>query len=377
MQNKVPQKEKKIKTITCHDVYNFGASLQAYALMKYLQNLGHQVEIINYKPDYMNYKIWSVGDRWKKNILIRFLFLLYVVPLRLRLKSRRSMFDLFTRNWLTVTAKKYLSNDDLKRDPPVADIYFAGSDQIWNTSHHHGKDPAFYLDFVPSNAVRASYAASFSISQIPSEYSDFVKSKLEKIDAISVREKSGLNILSSLNIESGIVVLDPVFLLDMDKWDQLASYNTNEKYILIYDQENNSLIKNTAKRLAKEKNLKIYAITSLYPMYYANNRIITIGPQEFLGLIKNCEFLLTNSFHGTAFSLIFQKQFFTFKRTHEKVNSRMIDLLEMFKLSDRIINDYEDTLHIKEINYHNISQLIEEKIQNSKLYINNVLKIKK
>jgi len=256
-------------------------------------------------------------------------------------------------------------------------VFLAGSDQIWNVLHDYGKDPAFYLDFVPMKSVRASYAASFSISQIPVEYKDLIKSKLAKFDAISVREKSGLKILDDLKITGGNVVMDPVFLLDRRSWELLASSNETEKYILIYDQENNSLIKKSAIKLSKMMKLKIYAIESLYPMIYAEKKIKNIGPLEFLGLIKNCEILLTNSFHGTAFGILFQKEFFTFKRIHEKVNSRMIDLLETLHLSDRLVDQPIDNFNAKKIDYQYVSTLLSYEIQHSKEFIEHVLKIAK
>jgi len=363
-----------IKTITCHDVYNFGASLQAYALMKYLQNLNHQVEIIDYKPKYLTYSLWSIGKRWNGHFITRFLYFSYVIPRRLLLKSRRHKFDLFTKEELYITPRRYFSNDDLKANTPLAEIYFAGSDQIWNVSHDNGKDPAFYLDFVPDGAIRASYAASFSISQIPEEFRSLVKTYLKRFDAVSVREKSGLRILESLNIKGGRTVLDPVFLLERGHWDHLSMFKSPEKYIFIYDQENNPIIRDTAIKIAKARNLKIYAIKSLYPFFYAHKKITDAGPREFLGLIKNCEVCLTNSFHATAFSIIFQKEFFTFKRTHEKVNSRMIDLLGFLQISDRIVDDFDAFYACKALNYNEINMVLLEEIKSSKNYICSVIK---
>ncbi len=365
----------KIKTITCHDVYNFGASLQAFALMKFLQYLNHEVEIIDYMPDYMKYNIWAIGDKWKKNIILRLIFYMYIIPVRLLLASRRRKFDIFSAEMLSITSRRYHSFNELKNNPPIADIYFAGSDQIWNTSHMHGKDPAFFLDFVPNElgAVRTSYAASFSISKLPDEYKDFVRVNLEKFNAISVRENSGIKILESIGINDGIVVLDPVFLLEKKYWDRLAMMRNNEKYILIYDQENNSIIKETAKKIAKSTKMKIYAIQSLYPMYYANKKLTNIGPLDFLNLIKNSEVCLTNSFHCTAFSLIFQKEFFTFKRTHEKVNSRMVDLLETVKLNDRIIESPDEIKYIEKIDYQKVNKFLAKEIQLSKEFIDRIL----
>ena len=184
-----------IKTITCHDVYNFGASLQAYALMKYLLNLGHNVKIIDYKPPYLSFSLWSIGSRWNKNIFIKLIYYSYVVPKKLQLKSRRKKFDLFTKNRLKLTSVNYKSYAELKLNPPIADVYFAGSDQIWNTESLNGKDPAFYLGFAPEKSTKASFAASFSISKIANDYEIFVKESLKKFDFISVRENTGLNIL--------------------------------------------------------------------------------------------------------------------------------------------------------------------------------------
>ncbi len=161
-----------------------------------------------------------------------------------------------------------------------------------------------------------------------------------------------------------------MFLLDRNEWLRLATVYTQEKYIFIYDQENNPLIRECAKKIAFEKNMKIYAIKSLYPMSYADKKISNAGPGDFLGLINNCEICLTNSFHCIAFSLIFQKDFLLFKRTHQKVNSRMIDLLDTVNLSHRIINNRADIASFfPEIQYSSVNEKLKEKIDFSKNYL--------
>ena len=168
-----------IKTITCHDVYNYGATLQAFALMKYLDNLGHEVEIIDYKPDYLDkrYKLFTVSPQYKRNIFLAFIYLLLKIPIRYLNRSRKYAFDRFTRSYLKITPQRYKCYAELKENPPYADIYFAGSDQIWNTLYANGKDPAFYLDFTPKNSTKASYAASFGTDKIVGNYIEFVKKK--------------------------------------------------------------------------------------------------------------------------------------------------------------------------------------------------------
>jgi hypothetical protein len=363
----------KIKTITCHDVYNFGASLQAYALMKYLENLGHEVEIINYKPQYLTFSLWSIGNKWKKNLFLRFIYYVYVVPKRLFQKKRREKFDLFTKRRLKLTSIKYSSIEHLKEDIPKADVYFAGSDQIWNTDSPNGKDPAFYLDFVPKESIKASYAASFSVSQISGAYFEFVKKNLKSFDFISVRENTGERILKSLEIENGSVVVDPVFLIEREEWLKISNFQSKDKYIFVYDQENNPLIKEAAKKLAKLNNLKIYAIESLYPMSYAHKKITDAGPEEFLGLISNCEICLTNSFHCISFSLIFHKKFYLYKRKHQKVNSRMIDLLTYLELNNRIGDENSEIVNIDHINYDAVNELLLIQRDSSVDFINNVI----
>lgn len=162
----------KIKTITCHDVYNVGASLQAYALVTYLRKLGHDAQIIDYKPDYLSnhYPLWGLGNPAYDKPVIRELYNLAKLPGRLKARNGKAEYDRFTAEFLPLTPRRYTSNDDLKQNPPEADVYFAGSDQIWNCFFPNGKDPAFYLDFAPAGSVRASYAASFAMDDIPEEW---------------------------------------------------------------------------------------------------------------------------------------------------------------------------------------------------------------
>jgi len=125
-----------IKTITCHDVYNYGATLQAYALMKYLQNNGHEVEIINYKPDYLSrYNLWLIGDRFKeRNILVKLLYLLLKFPKRLMKRKATIPFEVFKRKYMCITRKRYTSYDELKKDPHYAKCSIEASGQLYEVS---------------------------------------------------------------------------------------------------------------------------------------------------------------------------------------------------------------------------------------------------
>lgn len=163
----------KIKTITCHHVYNAGASLQAYALAAYLKKLGHEVQIIDYIPDYLvHYKLTGVSNPVYDKPVVRELYNIAKLPGRLaaRWGRRKKAYDCFTSQYLPLTERHYASYDELQKYPPEADVYIAGSDQIWNSFFKNGRDPAFYLQFAPQGCIRASYAASFSTETVAPEY---------------------------------------------------------------------------------------------------------------------------------------------------------------------------------------------------------------
>lgn len=361
----------KIKTITCHDVYNAGASLQAYALAEYLKALGNAVEIINYKPEYLkHYKLTGVGNPAYDKPVLREAYNLLKLPGRLKARKgkRKKEFDAFTEKYLPVTEKEYTSNDELKAASLSADVFFAGSDQIWNTFFPNGKDPAFYLDFAPEGAVKASYAASFATEKILDGYEEKIRKWLSALDFISVRESSGLSILKNLEIENAVAVLDPVFLLDREKWESMAdAEGFSEPYILVYDFDRSPAVEAFAKRYAEKNKVKIY---SFLTVPYCDRSFEQEGPLMLLSLVRNADFVISNSFHATAFSLIFERQFAVFKRK-EGINTRMADLLSSVGLSDRMLENGE--ADCGEIRFDEVRAKLNEKIGEAKKYIDTVL----
>ena len=195
----------KIATITCHDVYNYGASLQAYALQHYLESIGHNCQIIDYKPDYLSnhYNLRSVANPRFDKPMLRQLYLMAKLPGRIGSLSRKRRFDRFTSDYLHLTTTRYASSDQIAANCPKADVYIAGSDQIWNTFFQNGHDKAFYLDFAKGKGRLVSYAASFATEKIFNDADDFVRSELKNFDAVSVRESSALTLLEALGRNDG------------------------------------------------------------------------------------------------------------------------------------------------------------------------------
>lgn len=367
----------KILTLTCHDVYNHGAALQAYALQTYLKAQGHEVEIIDYKPAYLNghYRLFRIANpKWKNNLLTRVVYLAVKIPGRIMQVSsllRKLSFDRFNKKHLNITAKCYESNDQLLTDCPEGDVYICGSDQIWNTLHDTGRDPAFYLDFVPDGKFKFSYAASMATDEIYGGLSEFVKSKVSKLTAISLREKSGVEILERLGLGGLLHVMDPVFLLDRKHWDTLLEdecENTyKQDYILVYDFENSTFIREAALALAKQKNCKIYSVNP-GQLDYVDKRFDNAGPEVFVSLIRSAHAVVSNSFHAIVFSMIYETPFVVVKRDGP-INTRMKDLLET------LLFDFDlDEFQILEMNDNNKKNL-EIKINNSKSFISSCLEL--
>ena len=357
----------KIKTITCHNVYNVGASLQAYALTAYLTGLGHEVQIVDYVPEYLrHYKLWTgVSSPAYDKPVIRQLYNLAKLPGRLKdLGSlRKKRFDRFTREYLPLTETHYGSYEMLLRDPPKADVFLAGSDQIWNSFFSNGRDPAFYLQFAPKGAIRASYAASFAVPRLEEQYREQTAAWIRALDHVSVRESSALKILEDLGVEGGVGVVDPVFLLTKDQWDALCPpVDFGEPYILVYDFDNNPELRRIAGTLAAERNWKIYSIQKLD---YCDRSFWDGGPIEFVQLVRGAKFVLSNSFHATAFSLIYQRPYLTVDR-EMGINTRMQDLNRLVGLEHRKKPD-------DPIDWEDVQARLEQHITGSKAYLQTVI----
>ena len=244
---------------------------------------------------------------------------------------------------LRTTAVLYPDINALRSNPPDADVYIAGSDQIWNPDMQNGWDPAFYLDFGKSSIRRLSYAASFGIDNIKPESKDFIRTNLSKFEAIAVREKTGLSILNDLGFTNSEQVLDPVFLLTSEQWrkvviSQAKKYNLKSgEYILLYDFINDDKVRDFVKLCSKVTGLPIIAINDLRRNSCAKRNINNAGPLEFVSLISNAAVVVSNSFHATAFSCIFDKDFYTFPLSTQRNSSRMTDLLSSLGVMERFL----------------------------------------
>lgn len=349
----------KVDILTMHAARNYGAVLQAYALQNVIENhFGYSAEIVNYvSTQRSNYRYFTkVIDRLKHSHLKSMIYLAAIFPTRL---YAQIIFKKFVRKHLNLSKQKASNSEELKKLNLDADIFCAGSDQIWNPVHNDGLDGGFFLDFVQKDKRKISYASSIGTSELTQTQKSQMKELLSDFYAISYREYSTKNIFNDLEIE-GEWVLDPTLLLDQSDWHSIAA---NKKlpsdYLLLYWFGNPKSIMTEAKRIAKERNLKIVRISTILRKY-KNDEIVEYfpSPERFIQLFENAKFVITNSFHGTAFSINFNKQFYS--KPAKQNDDRFYNLFKMFDIFDRDILEKFKPLSDNDISYGKINKRLDE-----------------
>lgn len=342
----------KVGIITFHRAHNVGAMLQTYALQEYIKSLGLQVEIIDYyNPKvYAQYEIFSLllYNRIRKHDVIRLFRTLAsrLYNLRARYKKKK-LFSEFMESHLALSKIKYLNAEDLSTYCLDYDAYICGSDQIWNREITGGLDPAYFLYFSDNKRGKAiAYGASLGKDTFaPDDVEEFSK-YLNNLDYISVREKTAIRVLQSICDKPIENVLDPTLLLSWQQWAKvLIEPDPKEQYILVYEMEYNTELVDIVNRLSESENLRVIHFVNRRRFKREKVRYPTVKPFEFIGLIGNARYVVTNSFHGTVFSILSSRDFVTIP--HSTSGSRMIDLLETLGLSDRVAyssNDVEKIL---------------------------------
>lgn len=355
----------RVGILTFQNTTNFGAALQSYALFRTIELMGIKVELIDYRNEKItnNRKIISVAtNRGKKKLnLIILIKAIIMYPL---IKSKQNAFDTFDKKYFSFSQKSYHSKQEINIDPPVYDKYIIGSDQVWNYNIN-GLDTTYFMDFVNDKSKIFSYASSFGLDEISEEYGLVYKEELNKIEKISVREKSGGELIKKLTDRDVEIMPDPVFLFSEDEW--LKIFNIQYQY------KNNQIVSyflnhNTRKQcediLNSDNQFKDSVVIKLaggiaISDFLSKKKIVKFsnGPIDFIKHIKESEYIFTDSFHATVFSIIFKKNFIVFLSGNVGRDSRIIDLLKIFKQEDRIYDKEGKTTYKKEINKEEIDYI--------------------
>lgn len=367
---------KLVNIITMHCPLNYGAVLQVFSLQRYLEREGHNVKVIDYCPRFIvqdqSYTYIPDGP-YKHCVIKRLLYIILKFPLKWK---RKRIYRKFKKKYLHLT-RRYKNYNELNINPPHGDVYFCGSDQIWSSANGAYLDDAYFLRFV-KNGIKASYAASGHLpNPLTENIKDVLIPKIRELDFVSVREEEFKSIISPELASPIEVVVDPVFLNDRVFWKKFAHTSTkrnfSEKYVLLYIVGESEKAIAEASSFARDRGYKVYSISASLKRDARVSKYWLPNPQEFVKLFLQAQCVFTNSFHGTAFSIILEKPFWSFGAVI--ANTRISNLLTKAGLLNRYVSP-EDSLKergINEIDYAKANETLKCYITQSKEYINMVL----
>lgn len=364
----------KIGILTFHRSHNFGTVLQAYALYTTLNNYGHDVEMINYWPSYRNgqYDLlrWNYYFKDKQKPVLSDLKAIFkrvlCFPERL---IRYTKFRQFIKTKYKISNTHFKTGAGIKGD---YDVVFFGSDQIWRYNHFKemiGFDEVFFGRYPQNKKTRkVAYAASMGVESLsPAALNDF-SSHIKNFHSISVREDSLLNLTNSFSSSPATQVLDHTFLLTAQQWRKLVHKRTSKKkYLLFYQLILSQESRDLAYRIAKEKGLDVVEVRGYVRPFLSLNGInTTAGPFDFLSLFAHADYVVSTSFHGVAFSIIFQKDFSALGFGAN--SSRVKSLLSMLGLKHCLVED-GDSPYTDAIDYTDVNLKLEKMRQHSFSFI--------
>lgn len=349
---------KKVGIATYVRTDNYGAELQGYALQRKLNLLGFDAEVLDIDKveidaaTFREMAFAAIIKRLRQNPINGFLS---VFKIAFRMLGRRKMTEkernrkdrrekAFAEFWENgIKHTEYIPLDKLSEAAEKYDALIAGSDQIWNYTRTSYLDP-YFLSFAAENTVKLSYAASFSVSHIPVSRKEKYQKLINNIDHISVRERAGVNIVKQLTGRDAELVVDPTLLLDKKEWLKISSdrIKFDQPYILTYSLNSSNGYWEVVKGYAKKYGLKIVNLRHDFDDQKIPDNQVDIfdaGPREFVYLLANARMVITNSFHGTIFSINFGVPFLSVINRISETNSRILSVLEELNLQDRLMYD--------------------------------------
>ncbi len=349
-----------IATITFHRALNCGAVLQSYALQKYIESLKCDSEVIDYRCPKVEeaYRIFRKTKNLRDMISVVIYFPIKIV--------KKYKFSKFKKTYLKQSLKCNTHEELMKLSKKYKTV-IVGSDQVWNLEIT-GKDKAFFLDFCDKDK-RVAYAASVGNNSLFLQNEKLYKDDLNKFKGISVREKSVSEKMGVLLGRKISTVVDPVFLLDREEWERMIdAKGENSPYIFSYCLHEKKVYEET-QRISDRKSLPIVCVPSNFKCPIKGKIKRTMGPIEFLTMIRNAEYIVTDSFHAIAFSIIFNKKFIpVLKNDYKELNERILSLMDVCGLTDLF---YQKEILFEQLNYNDVNSRLKVEIDKSKLFLKN------
>lgn len=387
----------KIGIVTFSRCDNYGAELQAYALQKKLNDLGYDAEVLDLEMQkkklastrvivkaiinrYKQFGLWKGTGKVIRLIVDKYALRQSTKRNQDKIVEKHKLFTSFFNDFTRHSNRYYSLSDVYTADMPY-DIYIAGSDQIWNYMQTDYLDVYFLMFANRFHARKISYAASFSVPYIPDDLKRKYKKLIENLDFISVRELDGQRIVEECSRRKAEVVLDPTLLLDKKEWIEnvgVAGEYANKRYVLVYTLSGSRYIYYLAKSVASQLGVEVINIKSNFCRTKGDEGIThlyNVGPREFVSLFEHAAYVITDSFHGTAFSINFNIPFTTLLNPSSNMNSRALSILKITRLENRLIYDNGENLLPNDlhVNYTKVNRIIEEWREKSLNYLNTVL----
>lgn len=376
----------KIAVVSCWFINNYGSILQSFATERYFADKGftcHTISVKGLKP-YLNSqkKKYYLKNIYKFSLLsskypqAKLAFLRKVIPSErdafkkrvYKMNDFRKRFSFVGENAKTLEDMHLLSRD--------YDLILLGGDQLLRPDNIF---PSYYtLEWVDDSVKRVSLATSFGVSKLDKFSAEKARKFLSKFSYISTREDTGCCIVKDLTGKNAVKACDPVFLLSADSWSEISddSYCPEGEYIFSYFLGNKKWHRKYLKKLSKKTGLPIVNIPCLDSYLPLDKRVdfprYDASPEQFLGLIKNAKYICTDSFHVTAFSVMFNRDFFVFKRHSGKkhaTNGRLESFLKTVGLENRCVNSSDDVLSLEGVDYTDVSERLKDLIKNTEDFI--------
>ncbi len=370
------QNQKKIGILTFSYSSNCGSILQAYALQKKIFSIdGCEADIIHYSKTSYGKPVWgrdvftrNIKD-WKPKNIVNWTTQILAHPLKM--KKAEAFFKKYYHGFL----KRPFTREELPSLDEKYDAFVVGSDQVWNCGSPQ-VDDTYFLDFVKDSSKKISYAASFGRTDVQEDQKENARRLISQFSSISVREPNGVDIVYDLTEKKATWVLDPSLLLQKEDYRKIEAPVKKKGYVLLYLRHASKEMEEFAAKLAQAKGLKVIKIMKHWVCKGGRRTLKTVGPREWLGYIDGADYVVTNSFHGLCFSIVYEKEFFAdfLPEAVANTNSRMIGLLQQFELSHRQMNKDADFDALETIDYSLVNIIKKRRQEESLNYLKNAIK---
>lgn len=352
----------KVATLSYQNAYNYGAVFQVAALQHIIESLGADCDIVDYRcpaiDSQYDFKPVGLNKSFIRNLRANLVLVPYI-------RKKKNNF----RHWMESYKKtETIKNaEQLKSLNSKYDKFVVGSDQVWNLKCQ-GYDDAFFLNFVDDDSKKIAYAASFGTFDVKEEDKHIYSRYIEKFSSISVRESRGIELVKNLSGRDAVACMDPVLLAGREFWEGKVDHSPTptKDYIFVYQLGHGSLVPKFIDSLKQATRLQVTYVTghigNMIHYSLSDRNESSVSPERFLTLLSQAKYVVTNSFHATVLSIIFQKQFYTVSQggAESAYNSRIYNLLRDYKLEDRIKEKFDDLTEISSDQFVNINDIHEK-----------------